>query len=544
MKDKEYENKRHKIVLERISNACNIKELPNISISNLAKYLADNVYFDDKHLDAKTFRPLIDKLFDNDNLTDFELKNCFIKILKSNYPNHSDEEYVEKFNSVFATGRVKNMLDELMIKNDRAKCIRGELNFEKHYKIMEAINHATTIKELDSITRFDLDEILDAATKNEFVDNIPKSILENYIQAVYSNDIEKINNEIRMICNYFENKVNNEYDFNLMLDEITSNTFAEAKNISYAIDEESLYNDRVKSIYLNEHLAVLEKINGATSLSKLPKNLNDSKICEYLAINSHVKNKTFKSEDFKELVEMLLNGEKIDSDLSKDCLRKILKDGNYAETRRQRDKLIDRLTSDYVNLNRLDYFIEEVNLCRQREQEFTTEKVIDVELYIVLTPNSPKNGGKHYTVFKNEVNYDLYDNKVSNLDIGSLAATSSSLDELEEKGQKISPTFKKVGGLVLKSNERIKLPSDGNIKFYRDEVGKQLVSTERKEKIKELLSAQQELEEALAQDKAQYEEKVKITSGQLKEIKEEIQKLASLDETKEVEKKKNFKNES
>ena len=535
MKDKEYENKRHKIVLERISNACNIKELPNVSISNLAKYLADNVYFDDKHLDAKTFRPLIDKLFDNDNLTDFELKNCFIKILKSNYPNHSDEEYVEKFNSVFATGRIKNMLDELMIKNDRAKCIRGELNFEKHYKIMEAINHATTIKELDSITRFDLDEILDAATKNEFVDNIPKSILENYIQAVYSNDIEKINDEIRMICNYFENKVNNEYDFNLMLDEITSNTFAEAKNISYAIDEESLYNDRVKSIYLNEHLAVLESINAATSLSKLPKNLNDRKICDYLVLNSQVKNKKFKSEDFKELVEILLNGEKIDSDIIKDCLRKIIKDGNYADTRRQRDNLIDRLISNYTSLNRLDYFIEEVNLCRQREQEFTTEKVIDVELYIIPTPNSPEKGGKHYTLFKNEV---------SNLDLTAIAPSYSSLDELEEKVQKIYPSFKKVGGIILKSNERINLSSSGNIKFYRDEVGKQLISTERKEKIKKLLEAQQELEDALAQDKAQYEEKVKITSGQLKEIKKEIQKLASLDETKEVEKKKNFKNES
>ena len=41
---------RHKKVMDSIKNAKSKEELPSVSYSTIANYLANNVYFDDRHI--------------------------------------------------------------------------------------------------------------------------------------------------------------------------------------------------------------------------------------------------------------------------------------------------------------------------------------------------------------------------------------------------------------------------------------------------------------------------------------------------------------
>ena len=526
MKDNDYETRRHKLVLERISNARNIKELPNITLSSLAKFLADNVYFDKRHIQAKEFKPFIIKMIDNGYDIGGAVKDCLIDILVKNYPNHSEEEFNEMYQKIIGTGRINNMFVEMSLRGQKIQDMQDELDLEKHKENLDNIKHASTIKEIDDIQTYDLESLIIKDTKNEIVD-INKSKLTNLIYIIYNKkDYQEIDNEIANICKTYSLSSEEYY---IMYNQVLSGIMLD-KKIDYVVEELKLKEKQVRTIYKNEHLLTMEKINGAMDLSQLPHYPHTYALCQYLSANSKVDNsKIISAEKFANLVEILISGKGINSRVAKDELKKII-DNNKIKT--NFDLLHDKLSS----LPRLNYLIEEIILIRKREKEFTNDEFIDIELYIVPTPNSPEHGGVHYTLFKNEV---------SNLDLKALVPNYSSLDELEEKVREVSPSFKKIGGIILKQNERISLPTGSNLKFYRGKVGEESIASaesDRLAKIEELAAKQNRLLELQAQKRAEFDEQQKVTSEQLKEIQKELIKLTTNDEDTSY-KKKGLKNE-
>lgn len=62
--DNEKEINRHKKIMDSIKNAKCREDVPNVSISNIASYLANNVYFDDRHISQSLFKPVVDMVID------------------------------------------------------------------------------------------------------------------------------------------------------------------------------------------------------------------------------------------------------------------------------------------------------------------------------------------------------------------------------------------------------------------------------------------------------------------------------------------------
>ena len=98
--DNKKEIERHKRVMDSIRNANSKEEIPNVSLSNIASYLASNAYFDDRHISQSLFKPVIDCLIDYGFFGMPQVRDVFIKILKDNYPGKSDEEYLNKYNAI------------------------------------------------------------------------------------------------------------------------------------------------------------------------------------------------------------------------------------------------------------------------------------------------------------------------------------------------------------------------------------------------------------------------------------------------------------
>ena len=529
-KQNEYEINRHKLVLERISSARNIKELPDITLSSLAKFLADNVYFDKKHLSSKEFKPFIIKMMDNGMvLDDDDCKICFVSILKRNYPNHTEKEFEEMFSKIMSTGRIYNMFIEMTSRGQKIHDLQEEIELEKHKQNMDDLKHAITIKELESVNIIDLESLVKKDTKNEIIDNIPKSKLSNLIYLIYQKkDYKEIDLEIDKICKSYNLS---DEDYYIMYNQVLAGIVFD-KKINYVVDELKLKEKQAKTIYKNEHLCILEKIAEALELSQLPKGINVNKLCRYLEANSKIANSSqvIKANQFNNYAEILISGKSVNHKLAKDELKKIVLKQNYNDSKKSYELLQERFSSLY----RISYFAEEISLCRKRKKEFADGSWVDVELFIVPTPNTPEHGGTHYTLFKNEV---------SNLDLNSLIDNYASIDELVEKVQQTHPSFKAVGGIILSPKDRINLPG-GNIKLYNKGSNEVTIENSRLAKIEELTKKQNKLLELQAEDKALFDERQKMTSSKLREIQQELLSLTSEEDEISHTKKRGSKNES
>ena len=507
MKDNKYELDRHKLVIERISNAKSIKELPKITLSNLAKFLADNVCFDKRHLKPAEFKPFIVKLLDNNSSQSGPVKDSFIDILYKNYPNHTEQEFNEMYDKILGTGRIMNMLDEMSLRGQKIQDIQDELDLEKHNNNMDSMRKCTSIKEIEEINILDLDSLIIKDTKNEIVD-IPKIKLSNLIYLIYTKkEIATIENEIANICKSYA-KTDEEYD--IMFKQIISGIMLD-KKINYVVEELRLKERQIKSIYKYEHILAMEKINGALDINQLPSSPHTYDLAEYLSINSKINknDKPIPSSFFENLVKLLLSGKSINNKECKEELKRIVLLSDYKDTKKAFDSILNR----YNSLNRIAYFVEEINLIHQREIEFVGYDYVDIELYAKLNPNTT--GGNFYTFYKNYVD-NMHISKKDN----------SNLEEEQA-----------CGAIILKRNERL---AGTNIKFYRSKLSEQSINI--KTKIEELAAKQTRLLELQEQKRVEYDEQQKVTAEQLKEIQQELLKLTNNNDI-EQSKKKGLRNE-
>ena len=80
--DKELE--RHERTLEQIRNANSKEEMPNSTLSKVTRFIATNVYFDNKKISQTEFKPVLDAILEHNTFGTPEVKQVFIEILRKN----------------------------------------------------------------------------------------------------------------------------------------------------------------------------------------------------------------------------------------------------------------------------------------------------------------------------------------------------------------------------------------------------------------------------------------------------------------------------
>lgn len=515
---KDYEEKRHKLVLERIKNAKSVKELPNITFSSIAKYLCDNVHFDYNYLSPKEFKTFIIKYM----TFDIDSKECFIDILARNYPNHTKDEFEAMYTKIISSGRIGNMFVELGERNNKMYELNDELEKEKHEKIMFEIKNTIALNEFPHITKSYLVSLVKKASKND-ITVLNDEQIRGLVSLIYEkSDLSVISKEVLSICQSYHLTYEENY---IMYNQIIVSLVAN-KKIGYVVDELKEIEKQKCKIYKNDHLIILEKIHAALNADELP-NINANKLATYLSCNSKIykNSKKIKVSEFNKLVDILLSGKGINNKLSKEEINNIILNQNYENPEEAYELLLDKFSSLY----RINFFIEEINLKNKRMEEFLGDDYLDINIYAFQTPNGPVNGGVHYTLFKNSVD---------NLDINAIVPEWNDLDELEDKVKLVDPTFKKIGGFIIKKNESFR--QKNNIKFYKKRDDEETISTlenSRLAKIEKLSVKLNELLELQEKEQAEYERKRKINDEKMMQIRDELFELTNDDEEIVVKKK-------
>ena len=149
----EKEKERHRKILEQIDNAKIVKDLPNVTIATLTRYLSDKKYFDGKKISPDKFMPVVEARLAYGIFLEEQVLNAFVKVLEENYPGHTTEEYKEKFEQVIRECKVEHIMFEIERKNEKAYEIKKNEFIENHKEVMHQIGKSTSEKELPKVSR-------------------------------------------------------------------------------------------------------------------------------------------------------------------------------------------------------------------------------------------------------------------------------------------------------------------------------------------------------------------------------------------------------
>ena len=149
----ERELKRHVKVLEDIQNASNKEELPNVTLSSIAKYLASNASFDKVHISQTAFKPVTDALAKYNYFSVPEVKEAFMQVLRENYEGKTEEEYEALYTQISEGTSIGNYLVEIQERAKKLEQFEQAQDLENHKLILKQIKNAFEIKELPSVGR-------------------------------------------------------------------------------------------------------------------------------------------------------------------------------------------------------------------------------------------------------------------------------------------------------------------------------------------------------------------------------------------------------
>ena len=457
---------RHKKVMDSIKNAKSKEELPSVSYSTIANYLASNVYFDNNHISQSLFKPVVDMIVTYNGLFMPQVKEVFIRVLKENYPDKKEEEYLEKFNIVAWGPRIINLLIEIGERNVKLQQFQDKDDLDNHNFIMKGINNAFEVKDLPKVFISDLSKRIQRDfNDNDFIKNIKVSSIKNIVDAyMEGKSIKEIDS---LIYNFCDKQSLEKDSRKLMYSQIRSNILND-KNINYIVSEIKARDDRVLKIYKMDHEEVMERIKDASRISQLPPNLTESRLTSYLSGNSIIfeNGDKISTLDLKNVTKLLLDGKKwedkeIREELHKLCSKYYNKDLGY-----NANALVDvsfkLLYDKFSVLPKVYYLVDEINACKKRQKEFINNNSSNVNIYFIPNNKGPIDGGRFY---------NCYINRVDNLDLGELLPLD--LDEIVPPGmdidsvewfiqEKYDKTFKKAGGIILNKDETI-----GNVNEFR-----------------------------------------------------------------------------
>ena len=488
----EREMDRHNKIIKQIKDAKNRAELPNISLSNISSYLASNVYFDDRHISQTMFKPVLDAIIDYNFFIMPQVKNVFLKVLKENYPNKSEEDYLEKYNMIANSPRIMNILVEVSEKNARLKEFQDNDEIDYHNKIMKNIGSAYEIKDLPKVGITELNKRIQRCfNDNDFIRDIKISSLRNIKDAYMSGvSLNKISD---LVYNYCNKQSLSEDNKKLMAIQIINN-LSEDKVIKYIVEEIKAKEKRKLKIYEIDHNDTMEIIKSATRISQLPPNLTSSVLSSYLSGNSIIFKNGDKvsTTDLKNVVDMLLSGKKWEDkslilELQNICV-KYYKNKAEVSFRLLYDK--------FKSLPRTYYLVEEINASNKRQKEFISNSFSNVNVYFIPNNKGPIDGGRFY---------NCYINRVDNLNLGELLPLNleeivppeMDIDSVEWFIQEYyDKTFKAAGGIILNKDETI-----GNVNVFRPNDGTIGITKEEKNKYDELRDLSEQVKDIIKRKK-------------------------------------------
>jgi len=494
---------RHNKIINEIKTATKKEELPNIGYFAISSFLANNVYFEYK-LNQKEFYLILNEMKNYGTFYHINVKKAFIKVMLDNYKNITIEQIEEKYNEIAKHPRIPYILNEINEKSIKLNEFIKKEQKEAHEKIMKQINNAFEIKDLPKVGLTELNkEILKIVNDNDFYSyfktNDIKKLTIAYLEEKSYEEIEIIIEEI--IENYIvKDKI-------LMKQQIFAGLLVD-DTIKYVVEEIKLKEKRKLKIYELDHQDIMEQIKDATRISQLP-------LCSAAILTNYINGNTtiyqnddrIKTNDLKNLTNLLLEGKKLEGEEVKEEIKKIA-------TEKYPDKIdaYELLYKKILSLPRLNYLIEEVIYNLSRQKEFIGNQHSNVNIYFI--PNAKRvEGGRFYNCYINRIgNLDL--SQILPLDLDKIVPPKMDIDSVEwYVQQNYDPTFKIAGGIILHKDETIGninvfTPNESKISDLNKEIEKkqdQLLILE--EQIKERQKETKEIEDQMQMIINNYEKK-------------------------------------
>lgn len=521
----EKEMERHNKVLESIRNASKKEELPNVTLSSITRYLAQNIHFDNKRVSQTAFKPIVDAFLENNCMLMPDVKDIFIKVLKDNYPGKTDEEYEEKFNQFSGNNYMFNYIIEISSRAAKIQEFQEKQDLEEHERTLKQIRNANEINELPKIGRGTLNREIQNNTSTDFTKKIPMARLERLTNAIFEEkgtyEIEEI---IMDICK--EEKLDEEQT-SLMSDQIMSQLLSD-KKIGYLVEEVKQKNDKVLVIYRREHEETMDNIKNARRISQLPQNLTFSSLTAYLSGNTTIypKGKKISTTDFQNLTQLILDGESFDSSKVQDELKEVVKRYYPEKEEEAYNLLLDKLS----RLPRTYYLRDEINYSQERQKEFVGRQCSNVNVYFIPNPKSPIEGGRFYNCYINRVQ-NLNLDKIIPLNLDEIVPEDMDVDSIEWYIQEYyDDTFKAAGGIILNKDETIGQvtvfqPSEGKIGITPEEQKRYEEIEQIGKKVKEIIKNKNEKAKKFEDLQNAYIQYQKETDDELKDLEERINEL-------------------
>ena len=521
----ERELERHKRILEQIASAKNRSDLPKISYSTIATYLATNVYFDGNKLNAKAFLEVVNKIVDYGMVSHPEVRKIFIKTLLENYPNISVDEIIEKYNMILNSKRIGNILYEIGQRNLKLDEIVKSENLAIHNGIIKKINNAFEIKDLPKVGLSELNrKLIRAVNDNDFVGDIKISEIKDLTNAyLEKGTYTEIENIVENICIKYNNLTSDEQV--AMREQIIGALLLD-ETIEYTVVEIHAKEKRKLKIYELAHDETMDMIKDARRISQLPPNLTISTLTSYLNGNTtiYTNDDRIKAEDLKRLTQLLFDGYKWEDEVIINEIKNIVNSKYF-----DKNDAFDLLYNKFSGLPRTYYLVEEVETSLIRQREFIGMCSSNVNVYFIPNTKSPIEGGRFYNCYINRVN-NLNLEEILPLDLESIISPEMDVDSIEWYVQEYAdPTFKIAGGIILNKDETI-----GNVNVFRPNDGKIGVSKEEKEKLDKIENLDKQIKEK--EDKlASIDEKLKQKQRQSQVVEEEMNNIISDYEQKALE---------
>lgn len=516
----ERELERHLKLLEQINNANTIEELPGISLPSISQYLAQNVYFDKVHISQTLFNPVLDLVVKHNTFINKEVKKAFVKVLKENYPNRKEEEYLEKYRQIASSPRIPNILIEVSEKNKKLQMFQDKQDLINHEEILKEIREAYELRDLPKVGLSELNtKIQRAFNNNDFIKDIRVSSLKNITDAYLEElDDKAIEQLVIEFCHKLE--LSDEQK-TLMSNQVYQSLLID-KSIRYTVEEINAKEERKLKIYEFDHDENMKMIKEATRISQLPQNITSSSLTGYLSGNSIIfKNgDRISNQDLKDLTELLLSGKKWEEqeiiiELQNLCIKYY---GNRAEI------AFKILYEKFTKLPKTYYLVEEINLREERQKEFIGRNCSNVNVYFIPNPKSPIEGGRFYTCYINRVN-NLNLKELLPLNLDEIIPAEMDIDSIEWYVQEhYDKTFKAAGGIILNNDETI-----GNVNVFRPNDGNVLITKEEKSKFDELKELSEKVKIFIRKKQKETEDFIKAQEKFLESQKEIDRELAVLE---------------
>ena len=544
--DVEKETIRHKKKLRQIRNANTKEELPSASFSAITRFLANNTSFDGKKVSTTEFNPVLKALIDHNFFWVPEVKKTYLDVVATNFPDATKEEVEERFKKLATAPQIIHYLLEASERSAKIVEFRERDELEAHKQTMKQIKQAFELKDLPKVGVGTLNGKIMKATKNDFIPRFSIEQIRTISEMLLSGEYSEEDSQTKLLGEYSEEDIEQQIhtfcesyglspdDTELMYDQIIGGFFLD-KTIGYTVGEIKEKEKRVLQIYKMDHDAVMDQIKDAKRISQMPKDLTESVITAYLCGNSTIypSGDRISTTDFKEVTDLLLQGEDFNSYKVEEALRTVAAKYYPEKTEEALGLLKDKLGK----LPRTQYLVEEVNASNEKQAKLIDRRSSNVNLYLIPNPKSPMEGGAFYNVYKNSA---------SNLDLSAiLPANLLDIDEIVPKGldvdsiewyvqEKIDPTFKLIGGVITYKDESIGnvnvfRPSGGPVGITPEENAKRIKLLKIGEEVQNLIAAKEAGEQKFKELMEGYKSYQGEIDGRLAALKEQMQDIVEIE---------------